>query len=568
MKNKIYREYAYYLWTTYLKKKWPMYVLGIFSVVCTNVAQVWAPKNLGWIIDFFTDRPIPEFFIKANKQETFVYLFLLLLGSRLFLSFFRFMWRICLGRQSHHAAGFLRFMVWENALFFKQDDLNKRFTKGMLISATASDCMSARNIYGMTLIGIIDVLFLGIFSFLAMAMIHLPLTLATFASLLFIPIFVKKVSEKEIASYRELQEKLGELNDLSSQSVSTIKLQRLSQTGPFWLRKLMSLGEVHRQKKLETSWISLDYTKIMSCATIISYLFLFAWGAYLVLNKQVTPGEFVALQNLIFLLHDPLMSLGFVISEWKKGFAALERLSEIYVHEKEEPLFRPGLNVKNDNRPVVFDVKNLSYTFEDGMNLFNNLSFKLHKGQRLGITGTIGAGKTTLLQLISGLNQKYDGEIKFYEEEVKNYSHESLSHHITQVSQRPFLFADSIRVNVAMDHELSDEEIWKYLELAGLKEDVENFPYKLDTQLGEWGINLSGGQKQRLTLARALARKPDVLLLDDCLSAVDTITEEKILRNLDSFLKDSTIIWIAHRQSTLKYCDFVFEIKGHHETVQ
>ncbi|MCK6596241.1 MAG: ABC transporter ATP-binding protein/permease, partial [Bacteriovoracaceae bacterium] len=99
-----------------------------------------------------------------------------------------------------------------------------------------------------------------------------------------------------------------------------------------------------------------------------------------------------------------------------------------------------------------------------------------------------------------------------------------------------------------------------YLEIAGLKEDVENFPDKLDTALGEWGINLSGGQKQRLTLARALAKKPDLLFLDDCLSAVDTLTEERILKNLNLYLKDTTLVWVAHRQSTLKYCTHVIKL--------
>jgi ATP-binding cassette subfamily B multidrug efflux pump len=119
-----------------------------------------------------------------------------------------------------------------------------------------------------------------------------------------------------------------------------------------------------------------------------------------------------------------------------------------------------------------------------------------------------------------------------------------------------------------MNSDLSDEEIWKFIDLAGLKEDVESFPNKLDTQLGEWGINLSGGQKQRLTLARALARKPKLLFLDDCLSAVDTITEERILKNLDQHLKDVTLVWVAHRKSTLKYCNQTFELKPMMDSLQ
>ena len=153
------------------------------------------------------------------------------------------------------------------------------------------------------------------------------------------------------------------------------------------------------------------------------------------------------------------------------------------------------------------------------------------------------------------------GSVELYGRPFSAYSHEHLRNYIGYVHQKPFLFADSIRVNVAVDGQLSDEEIWNFLELAGLKEDVEAFPDKLDTQLGEWGINLSGGQKQRLTLARALARRPQLLFLDDCLSAVDTITEEKILKNLDQHLKDVTLIWVAHRKSTLKYCNHTFELK-------
>lgn len=153
-----------------------------------------------------------------------------------------------------------------------------------------------------------------------------------------------------------------------------------------------------------------------------------------------------------------------------------------------------------------------------------------------------------------------DGKIHFLGQEFDQYSHENLRRYIGHVPQRPFLFATSIRENITMDRKMDDSEIWRYLELAGLDQDVRNFPDQLDTPLGEWGINLSGGQKQRLTLARALARTPKLLFLDDCLSAVDTVTEERILQNLDRELKDTTIIWVAHRRSTLKYCTQILEM--------
>jgi ATP-binding cassette subfamily B multidrug efflux pump len=217
----------------------------------------------------------------------------------------------------------------------------------------------------------------------------------------------------------------------------------------------------------------------------------------------------------------------------------------------------------------VLEVHNLSYTFDESTPLFAHLNFKLKKGERLGITGPIGAGKSTLLSILTGLEREVSsGSVTLFGKPFSAYSHDHLRHYIGHVGQKPFLFADSIRVNVAMNSDLSDEEIWKFIDLAGLKEDVESFPNKLDTQLGEWGINLSGGQKQRLTLARALARKPKLLFLDDCLSAVDTITEERILKNLDQHLKDVTLVWVAHRKSTLKYCNQTFELKPMMDSLQ
>ena len=178
----------------------------------------------------------------------------------------------------------------------------------------------------------------------------------------------------------------------------------------------------------------------------------------------------------------------------------------------------------------------------------------------MGITGEIGSGKSTLINILSGLERENRGVVKFKGLHFHSYDHNHLRKEIGIAHQKPFVFAKSIRENVSMDQNLNDEQVLHYLNLAGLKDDVLNFDNGLDTELGEWGINISGGQKQRLSLARVLARDPEVLLLDDCLSAVDTITEEKILSNLNHYMNDKTIIWVAHRESTLKYCDTIINM--------
>ncbi len=564
MRNTKFHDHAYFIWKSFLKDRWMIYSLGAFSVLLTNLMQILAPKNIGWIVDFFAKKPIPDFLTGKNDQETFLILFLILAVSRILINIFRFMWRITLGRQTHYAAADLRRDVWEHVRFFKREDLERKFTKGVLMSASASDSLSARFIFGFTLVAVFDVAFLGLFTFITMAGIHLPMALLSFVVLLFVPIFVRKLSKKEVEQYRQIQDTLSHFNDLSSQAVSTIKLQRLTQTGPFWERRLMGVAETHRAQRLKGIGLSLLYIPVMGAAAIISYVVLFVMGIYFTFNGHMSVGEFISMQGLIFLLHDPLMSLGFIISEWKKGFTALERLAEIYQHEKEQFLLNEGTPVDEKHSELVLEVQDLSYSFKESAPLFKGLTFKLKKGERLGITGAIGSGKTTLLNVLTGLDrEQVSGSVRLYGRPYADYRHHELRNFIGYVHQKPFLFADSIKVNVAMDRNLSDDEVWKYLDLAGLKEDVDGFPNKLETQLGEWGINLSGGQKQRLSLARALARDPKILFLDDCLSAVDTITEERILKNLDRHLKEVTLVWVAHRKSTLKYCNQTFELKAH-----
>jgi ATP-binding cassette subfamily B protein len=216
---------------------------------------------------------------------------------------------------------------------------------------------------------------------------------------------------------------------------------------------------------------------------------------------------------------------------------------------------------KRPHTKPIFEVHKLSYkTPESHLPILKDLNLTLYPRDRLGILGPLGAGKSTLLQLLAGFEENFEGEILFHSRPIRTLSHSTLRQRISIVPQKSFLFANTIRANICLDKELSDAQIWHYLSMACVDNDVKAFPQGLETRIGEWGVTLSGGQKQRLTLARALARKPEVLLLDDCLSAVDTITEDKILNALKDELRDTTLIWVAHRKSTLKYCNQILEL--------
>ncbi len=557
-------------WKNFIRARWKVYALGVISVLITNVMQVFAPKLIGWTIDFFGNRPIPLWFTNhsSNPIETFHRLFFALVLSRVIINFTRFLWRITLGRQTHYAASIMRTEVWDYVRFFRREDFHSRYTKGQLMSASISDTNSAKFIFGFTIVAISDVFFLGIFTVLAMAFISLPLTLTALFILTFVPIGARKISEKEIVQYKLIQNFLSEFNDYVSQAVQTLKMQRLTQTGSLWEKKLREKAESYRSERLKGQELNLKYVPFMGIATILSYLILFSFGIYGVFQGNLTPGQFIALQGLIFLLHDPLMSLGFIISEWKKGNTALHRLMEIF-HHPPDPMFQLEGKLKNslypsmDEDQIVYDVKNLNIKFATRPELeFPVIHFQMRNRERLGIMGPIGAGKTSLMNILSGIENNFVGEVLYCQKPIASFSPDILRSEISIVPQRPFLFADNIRENLCLGNNISDEELYAYLEIAGMKEDVLKFPQKLLTPLGEWGINLSGGQKQRLTLARALIRRPKILLLDDCLSAIDTVTEEKILTNLENQFKDISVVWVAHRKSTLRNCHRIIELEN------
>lgn len=558
------RKAAYAFWREFVAKRWVMYALGFVSVLITNSMQVLSSRSIGWTLDFFTKEDIPAWLKGVNNQSTFVRLIVFLLIIRFLVFVGRWAWRMTFARQTHFASAELKRKIWKHARHLGEHELQTVFTKGPMMNASTSDVSSARFIFGFTMVAITDVLFLGIFTVWAMLEIDPTLTFVSLGTLLFLPPAIRWLSEREINRYIKAQEFLSRFNDLSSQVIATIRLQRMTQTGGFWKGKLEEAADTYRGLKLHAVKTSLMFIPAFGFASLISYAVLFTLGLNYVFSGRLTLGDFLAMQALIFLIQDPLFELGFIISEWRKGVASLQRLMTVFLHPPEEHLYRAGADIPKNSKLSVIKLTDISFRYPGSIHsVLNDFNLELKAGEKLGLVGAIGTGKSTLVGIMSGLERRVEnGNVEFFERSYADYSHQELRSYISVVPQKPFLFAETISANICMDLELTNEQIWHALWVAGLDEDIKGFPKQLDTPLGEWGINLSGGQKQRLTLARALARKPRILFMDDCLSAVDTVTEEKILTRLNSELKDLTAVWVAHRESTLKYCDRIIHLGG------
>lgn len=557
------------LFKDYLSSNKLVYALGFFSVFATNILQVFLTRSVGWAVDILSKHSSESLNFIAplrlgvarNIPWTIIHLFFLVLIGQFLIAFFRMVWRTTLARQTHYVGGILKEEIWRKSCFFSEKLLNTKMSKGALMSACTSDVGSARFLFGFSLVGVSDFLFLTLMSFFTMYTINKQVALYAFLALIPLPIIMRWVSENEAKSYDQAQNKLSEFNDFSSQAVGTLRLQKMTETQEFWRREWFAMAEIYRQFRFRATIVTLRWIPAVGSVSLGCNFILFIIGLKYVYLGKMSIGDFMAMHGLIFLVQDPLNNLGWIVSEFRKGFIGLKRLTDVYNTPKENHLIHATVAKHHTNSTTTIEAKNLSFKFSGSDRfLFQNFNLKMYKGNRIGIIAPIGTGKTVLLKILAGILGDYEGEVKIMGQHPWSYEHHELRKKLIMVTQGAFLFAESVRENICLGDYYSDIEINKAIGLAELTFDISKMPKGLNTPLGEWGINLSGGQKQRLCLARALVRMPEILLLDDCLSAVDTITEEKILINLDQELKNTTVIWVAHRASTLKYCNHIINL--------
>jgi ATP-binding cassette, subfamily B, multidrug efflux pump len=284
----------------------------------------------------------------------------------------------------------------------------------------------------------------------------------------------------------------------------------------------------------------------------------------------LTIGQFVQFTTYLFNLQWPMLAVGVMASLIQRGASSWQRLQEIL---EVQPAIGDSARTDTSVTGVTGDIRFDRVTLKvDDRTLLNDISLHIPKGQTLGITGRTGAGKTLLASLVGRMLDPSSGRVLVDGHDVRDLSVNVLRSHIGYVPQEPFLFSDTIAENIAFglpesvqiqhENKPDPETIRWAARVAGLSKDVEDFPLQYDTMLGERGVTLSGGQRQRTALARAVARKPEILILDDSMSAVDTETESRILNELKTVLEGRTVLLIGHRVSTLRYADHIVVLEN------
>jgi ATP-binding cassette subfamily B multidrug efflux pump len=459
---------------------------------------------------------------------------------------------------------------------------------GSIMALISNDLDAVRNFLGPGLLNLFSTVFAFASTLTVMFFISVKLTLYSLIAIPLLPLIVSRLSAMLYSRFKLSQEHYALLSARTQESISGIKVVKSFTQEENEINTFAELNREYINKNMALARVRSLFWPLMILVGGIGSLVVLIIGGFQVINGLLTIGQFVQFSAYIIALAWPLMSLGWVINLIQRGEVSMGRLNKIFnmapgIKEAEKP---DSINKLNGNivfRDVYFKYPKLkSYElYEDELDkgkeknntdntngswTVKKISFEIKPGTQTGIAGFTGSGKSTIVNLIPRLYDIQEGSILFDGVDIREISLRTLRSNIAYVTQDPFIFSSTIRENILFGKEektagLSEEELDKKIveasKIAHLHEDIETFPDKYHTVVGERGITLSGGQKQRLAIARALFYEPEILIMDDSFSNIDTNTEEMILKDLKIRTKNLTTIIISHRISTIKDSDFI-----------
>ena len=539
-----------------LPRYWRVIALGTLCVVGSRLLMVEAPLQLKVALEAL-ESGLPTATASARGAAwTF-------LGISLGAGVLTFLMRRLLIGASRHVERDLKREVFEHlerlpASFFD------RSRTGDLISRLTSDIDAVRWFFGPGFMYVGGTLVLFPMVLVRMAGISLPLTLLALLPLLGILLVVRLTAPAIMRRTKAVQARTGDLSARAQESFAGARVVRAYATEPL---EIDAFASVNKELVHETVQLA-RLRAIMSGLIYVlgggAELVVLLYGGTQVMDGALTLGDLLPLLAYVGMLIWPMISVGWVVSAIQRASAAMKRINEVLDTPPEESV-RAEPAAQGAPTGGALRVEGLTYTYPGTERAaLEDVSFDLPKGGTLAVVGPVAAGKSTLLRLLTRLYEPPPGTIFLDDVDVLARPLADLRRAFAVVPQDAFLFSDTIQANLAYaQHEpLDDGRARHVTHVAGLEEDLQSLPRGLDTVVGERGLMLSGGQKQRVTLARALLREAPLLLLDDCLSAVDTQTEARILERLQVEMRRRTVVVVAQRLSTVRNADQIVVLDG------
>lgn len=533
----------------YYLKYWYFFLGGILALLAVDYFQLIIPEIYGNIINGLDGKiPFNKEILVDYIIEMFIVMAVMVAG--------RFLWRICIFGVAIRIESSLREKMFDYSKDLSQEFYQNHKT-GALMALYTNDLSTVRMCFGGGSVMLIDAIFLGVMAFIKMFNLSISLTLLSLIPLAVIATFSGIVSRFMNRKWKARQEAFEQMSDFTQESFSGIAVIRSFVKES---KELMAFSKINKDNVDK----NMDFIKLSTIVNVLFSLFLssvmiiiIGYGSFLVYKgvDGLNSGKLFEFFGYFSSMVWPMMAVARLVNMRSQGVASLKRISELLDEEKTVVDDQYVKELAEPKGSIEFSGLSFKYP-NTQLEVLSDITFKLNAGESLGIIGPTGCGKTTLVDLLLRIYNLDRGKVFIDGVDIMSIPIRQIRDIVSYVPQDNFLFSEKIRKNISFAFkDATIEDVKYYATLADVDSNIEEFKEKYDTILGERGVTVSGGQKQRISIARALMKNSEILILDDSVSAVDTKTEEKILENLRTSRKNKTTILVAHRISTVKDLD-------------
>jgi ATP-binding cassette subfamily B protein len=559
-----------YLKKFFWKYRW-RFLLGILFVGLANFFRVWQPKVIGHALDTVVERvkfyrehggieAHPEAFAELGNQ--IAWFGGAVIGLALLMGLFMFFMRQTIIVMSRLVEYDMRKEIFDH--YTKMDiAFYKRNSTGDMMSRISEDVSKVRMFLGPTILYGLDLIFLFVLAISSMLSVSVELTLWSLLPLPFLSISIYWVSNIINKRSEKIQQQLATLTSTAQEVYSGIRVVKSYAQEAAMGRWFAEQSEEYRKKSLKLIRVDAFFFPLMSLLIGVSIIITVYVGGLQVVAGHLTAGHIAEFVIYINMLTWPVTAIGWIASLTQQASASQKRINEFL--QEQPKISSPNPKVVSEPISGAIEFRNVSFVYPDtGIKALDNISFSLKPGQKMAIIGRTGSGKTTIADLLVRMYDASEGQILMDEQDIRERDLFELRRQIGYVPQDVFLFSDTVYGNIAFGKDgASREEAEYFAQHAAIHQEIMGLSEGYDTLVGERGVTLSGGQKQRISIARAFAKQPNIILLDDCLSAVDSNTEAQILGYLQNSLANKTAIIITHRIYSMLQFDKIIVLDEH-----
>ncbi|UBH21536.1 ATP-binding cassette domain-containing protein [Macrococcus armenti] len=531
----------------FFKQEKKRYIIAIIVLLIANVVEIIPPWLIGQTIDAVN--------LKSMTEDKFKFI-LIVFSVTIILSYvINFLWRYLLFNGSQLLESMMRRKLMAKFLTMSPSFYEQNRTGDLMAKAT-NDLSAIRMTVGFGILTLVDSTTYMITIIATMAvLISWKLTLVALIPLPLLAYIEQRLGKMIHERYTVSQNAFGDMNDSVLESIEGIRVSKAFAQEEHLNHRFKAMTSEVVQKFIHVEKLDALFKPVTIIITALSFVIALGYGSLLVNKGEITVGELISFNVYLNMLVWPMFAIGMLFNIMQRGNASLDRVMETL--DADDIMVDPVDHIVPDDHNVTFSRVTFQYPTSESINL-TDVNIKLDTGETLGIVGPTGSGKTTLIKQILKEYPLGNGSITIGDIHLNHLTRKEVRDKIGYVSQENILFSRTVRENIKFGKEdATESEIAEAIRLANFTEDVKRLPQGLDTLVGEKGIAISGGQKQRISIARAMIKNPDILILDDSLSAVDAKTETAIINNIQSERLGKTTIISTHRLSAVQHADHI-----------